>query len=251
MNDAVSRAAEALKSARRVVALTGAGVSKESGVPTYRDALAGLWANHSFEDLASPEGFRRDPAMVWDWYAARRSQLREVRPNAGHYALARIATHFPDFVTITQNVDDLHERGGSRDIIHLHGHLMETKCFFDCRGSSTLVDEAVFAGSEGSPPPCPHCGRWLRPNVVWFGEMLPPEAFRRAQQAAATCEVMLVIGTSGLVYPAAGLPMTAELGGAVIIEINPEDTDISRIAAIRLRGASGEILPQLAEALGV
>lgn len=245
----VAEAADVLRKARRVSVLTGAGVSKESGVPTYRDALTGLWANYSFEDLASPEGFRRDPAMVWDWYEARRAQLAEVQPNLGHFALAKLADHFDQFTLITQNVDDLHERGGSRDVIHLHGYLMATRCFFNCKGDPTYVMPDQVVLRDISPPACPHCERWLRPGVVWFGEMLPQNEYARAQQAAVNCDVMLVIGTSGLVYPAAGLPMSAEIAGATVIEINPELTDISRIAHISLRGPSGLILPQLVEAL--
>jgi NAD-dependent deacetylase len=245
----IAEAAGALRQARRVAVLTGAGVSKESGVPTYRDALTGLWSNYSFEDLASTEGFRRDPAMVWDWYEARRAQLAEVQPNPGHFALAKLAGRFDQFTLITQNVDDLHERAGSRDVIHLHGYLMATRCFFDCRGGPTRITPDQYVMREVSPPACPHCGRWLRPDVVWFGEMLPQDEYGRAQQAAVNCDVMLVVGTSGLVYPAAGLPMSAEIAGATVIEVNPEPTDISGIAHICLRGPSGVVLPQLVEAL--
>lgn len=245
----IAEAAGVLKRARRVAVLTGAGVSKESGVPTYRDALTGLWSNYSFEDLASPEGFQRDPAMVWDWYEARRAQLADVQPNPGHFALAQLAAHFDQFTLITQNIDDLHERGGSKDVIHLHGSLMATRCFFNCRGEPTFVTPDQFVMRDTSPPACPHCGRWLRPDVVWFGEMLPPDEYSRAREAAVDCDVMLVVGTSGLVHPAAGLPVFSEMVGATVIEVNPEPTDISRIAHITLRGPSGELLPQLLEAL--
>lgn len=242
-------AVDALRRAKRVAVLTGAGVSKESGVPTYRDALTGLWASYSFEDLASPQGFMRDPAMVWDWYEARRAQLREVQPNPGHFALGQLAARYEQFTLITQNVDDLHERGGSTDVVHLHGHLLETKCFFDCQGAPTKVTPDRYVMRETSPPACPHCGRWLRPNVVWFSEMLPPDEYTRANRAAATCDVMLVVGTSGLVYPAAGLPAVAEMTGATVIEVNPEPTSISDVADVHLRGASGVVLPQLVAAL--
>lgn len=245
----ISAAVSALKRARRVAVLTGAGVSKESGVPTYRDALTGLWANYDFEELASPEGFQRNPAMVWDWYEARRAQLADVQPNPGHVALARMARHFDSFTLVTQNVDDLHERAGSTDVIHLHGRLLETKCFFDCRGTPTLVAPDAYVPRDSSPPDCPHCGRWLRPNVVWFGEMLPTRPLVRAGEAALSCDVMLVVGTAGLVYPAAGLPVVAADAGATVIEVNPEPTDISRVADICLRGPSGAVLPQLDEAL--
>lgn len=245
----IAEAADVLRKARRVAVLTGAGVSKESGVPTYRDALSGLWSNYSFEDLASPEGFRRDPAMVWDWYEARRAQLADVQPNPGHFALAQLGARFEHFTLITQNVDDLHERGGSSEVIHLHGSLTATRCFFDCKGEPTYITPDQFVMRDVSPPSCPHCGRWLRPAVVWFGEMLPQDEYSRAQQAAVNCDVMLVIGTSGLVYPAAGLPMSAEIAGATVIEVNPEPTDISHISQFCLRGPSGVILPQLVEAL--
>ena len=250
MNAALEQAVNVLRNVRRVTVLTGAGVSKESGVPTYRDALTGLWANYNFQDLASSQGFLRDPAAVWDWYEARRSQLRDVLPNAGHLALAELARRFEQFVLITQNVDDLHERGGSRDVIHLHGHLMETKCFFDCRGNPTRVEPKDYVLRDVSPPACPHCGRWLRPNVVWFTEMLPQDDYQRAESASAACDVMLVVGTSGLVYPAASLPPIAAMTGATVIEVNPEETDISQVAHIHLRGPSGTVLPQVLEALG-
>jgi NAD-dependent deacetylase len=249
MSNAFSDAVDILKSARRVTVLTGAGVSKESGVPTYRDALAGLWANYNFEDLASPEGFRRDPAMVWDWYTARRAQLADVQPNPGHVALAALGRRFDQFTLVTQNVDDLHERAGSSDVIHLHGSVLESKCFFDCQGSPTRVTPDQFVVHDQSPPSCPHCGRWLRPDVVWFGEMLPQDKYLRAQHAAVSCDVMLVVGTSGLVYPAASLPLSADIAGAMVIEVNPEPTDISRVAHFCLRGPSGVVLPKLVATL--
>ena len=245
----IAEAAEILRKASRIAVLTGAGVSKESGVPTYRDALTGLWSNYSFEDLASPDGFQRDPAMVWDWYEARRAQLAEVQPNPGHFALAKLAERFDQFTLITQNVDDLHERAGSKDVVHLHGTLTATKCFFNCQGEPTHITPDQYVIRDTSPPACPHCGRWLRPDVVWFGEMLPQNEYIRAQQAAFNCDVMLVVGTAGLVYPAAGLPIGAEMAGAAVIEVNPEPTDISWVAQICLRGPSGVILPQLVEAL--
>ena len=249
MDAALQNAVQALKHARRVTVLTGAGVSKESGVPTYRDALTGLWANYSFEDLASPQGYMRDPAMVWDWYEERRSQLKVVQPNPGHIALAQLAARYDQFLLITQNVDDLHERGGSSDVIHLHGHLMLTRCFSDCRGNPTRIEPKDYVMRDTSPPLCPYCGRWLRPDVVWFTEMLPQADFQRAQKASLSCDVMLVVGTSGMVYPAASLPSLADAAGAVVIEVNPEPTDISHLAGIQLRGPSGEILPQLVGAL--
>lgn len=249
MDDMLERAASYLRQARHVAVLTGAGVSKESGVPTYRDALTGLWSNYSFEELASPEGFQRDPAAVWTWYEERRAQLAHVQPNPGHVALAQLEPLFDRWDLITQNVDDLHERAGSADVVHLHGRLLETKCFADCQGAPTLIAPEAFVNGEHPPPVCPHCGSWLRPNVVWFGEMLDLNDLIAAQAAAEECDVMLVVGTSGLVFPAAGLPHTVAMRQAPVIEVNPEATDISRIANVCLRGPSGEMLPRLLELL--
>lgn len=249
-DNSIAHAAELLRQALSVSVLTGAGVSKESGIPTYRDALTGLWANYDFTELASPEGFQRNPKLVWDWYTERRVQLQAVQPNAGHYALAQLAQRYSNFTLITQNVDDLHERAGSRGVLHLHGSLMQTRCFFDCQGHPTMVEEADFiTPDQDGPPACPHCGRWLRPDVVWFGEMLPYGMIEMAKHAVINSDVVLVIGTSGMVYPAAGLPHAAYHAGISVIEINPEETDLSQLASLTLRGASGIILPQLLEAL--
>ncbi|MBW7878119.1 MAG: NAD-dependent deacylase [Anaerolineae bacterium] len=247
MDNGLEQAASYLRNARRVAVLTGAGVSKESGVPTYRDALTGLWSRYSFEELASPEGFQRNPAAVWTWYTERREQLAHVEPNPGHIALAQFEALFERWDLITQNVDDLHERAGSARVCHLHGRLMETKCFADCRGAPTLIAPEAFVNGAQPPPTCPYCGSWLRPNVVWFGEMLALNDLIIAQDAAEECDVMLVVGTSGLVFPAANLPNTAAQNGAAVIEINPEATDISRIANVSLRGPSGTLLPMLLE----
>jgi NAD-dependent deacetylase len=249
-DNVIARAADLLRQALSVTVLTGAGVSKESGIPTYRDTLTGLWANYDFAELASPEGFQRNPKLVWDWYVERRVQLQAVQPNAGHSALAQIARRYSNFTLITQNVDDLHERGGSRGVLHLHGNLMRTKCFFDCQGHPTIVAEADFVTQdEDAPPACPHCGCWLRPDVVWFGEMLPYGMIEMAKHAVVTSDLVFVIGTSGMVYPAAALPYAARRADVPVIEINPEETDLSELATIPLRGTSGVILPQLLEAL--
>ena len=207
-SNAIQAAAAALRRATRVVALTGAGISAESGVPTFREAQTGLWAQYDPEQLATRAAFQRDPRLVWDWYAWRRALLRAARPNPGHEALARLAARIPAFTLVTQNVDDLHEAAGSTDVIHLHGSIAANKCFFDCQGAPTPVDITEIQFGEG-PPPCPHCGRWVRPDVVWFGEVLPPSAIEAAYAACATADVMLVVGTSGLVAPAAHLPHIA------------------------------------------
>ncbi len=230
---------EAIRRARRVVALTGAGISAESGVPTFRDAQTGLWARFKPEELATPEAFRRNPKLVWEWYAWRRQLVAQVEPNAGHRALVELEHRVPEFTLVTQNVDGLHQRAGSRDVIELHGNIARTKCFDE----DTLVDEWVDTGEI--PPRCPRCGGWLRPDVVWFNEMLPERAIERAIAASRVCDVFLSIGTSALVHPAASLPFEALEQGATVIEINPEETPLTGHAHFRLAGPAGMILPAL------
>ncbi len=246
MPDPLAQAAERLRSATHVAVLTGAGVSKESGVPTFRDALDGLWARFDPQQLATPSAFQRDPQLVWDWYRHRREQVQQVQPNPGHIALAQLEQRVPQLTLITQNVDDLHERAGSRRVIHLHGNIARYKCFAACQGEPTYIDLETL-DDEGRPPRCPHCGAWVRPAVVWFTEQLPLEALYEASAAVQDCDVMLVIGTSGLVVPAADLPGVARSYGGTVIEVNPDETPISPLAAVILRGPSGEILPRLVE----
>ncbi len=238
-----------VRSARRLAVLTGAGISAESGVPTFRDALTGLWAQYRPEDLATPEAFQRDPRLVWEWYAWRRELVRGVEPNAGHRALARLEQHrrttLPnsEFALITQNVDGLHQRAGSLEVIELHGRLGRTICSADRQ----LVDR--WPESADLPPRCPACGAPLRPDVVWFGEALPRGPLIRAMEAARNCDAFLSIGTSGLVEPAASLPYEAVRRGAAVIEVNPAATPLSEHAAHVLRGPAGEVLPDLAAAV--
>lgn len=251
MDDKITRAAKLLSAARKIVILTGAGVSKESGVPTFRDALDGLWARYDPQQLATRSAFQADPKLVWDWYEYRRDLVRKAAPNPGHFALAQLESKLPNIpiTIITQNVDDLHEQAGSTDIVHLHGNIARNKCFDDCQGSPTLIDISKIEWDKtGGPPPCPYCGGWVRPDVVWFGEMLPPDALERAAQLSIACDVMLVIGTTGLVTPAGDLPHHARRAGAQIIEINPTDSAITPIAHIKLDGPSGEIMPRVLEA---
>jgi NAD-dependent deacetylase len=232
-----------LKSARHVAVLTGAGVSAESGVPTFRDAQTGLWAKFRPEDLATPEAFRRNPKLVWEWYQYRFNAVSAVEPNPGHRALALLQDMFSQFTLITQNVDGLHERAGSRKVIELHGNILKHKCF-DCGIALALADAA-----PGSPPPCP-CGKSsYRPDVVWFGENLPLAALEAAQAAAASCDVFLCVGTSTVVYPAAELPFSAQRHGAVVVEVNPDETPLTARADYVLRGPSGQVLPVLVDAL--
>jgi NAD-dependent deacetylase len=234
----------ALRAAGRVAVLTGAGISAESGVPTFREAQTGLWARHRPEELATPEAFRRDPKLVWEWYQWRRELVSCAQPNPGHVALARLERRFQSYCLITQNVDGLHRRAGSMRVVELHGNLNRTRCL-DCgREATEWVDDGQV------PPRCPACGGLLRPDVVWFNERLPADALRAALEAAQTCDVFLSIGTSGLVEPAASLPVEALRRGAVVVEINPSPTPLSDRAAFTLRGPSGVILPELAARLG-
>ena len=232
---------DALRRARRVVALTGSGISAESGVPTFRDAQTGLWANYDPQELATPEAFARDPELVWRWYAWRRGLVEGARPNAGHMALADLERRAPVFTLVTQNVDGLHGEAGSLNVVELHGNIRRSRCSVE---NVTVEPEEA----EHLPPLCPNCGSPLRPDVVWFGEALPAEALRAASEAARSCDVLLSVGTSGLVYPAASLPHEALEGGAAVVEINPDPTPLSAHAEFAVRGKAGEVLPDLVRA---
>ncbi len=255
ISDAIERAGVALKRARRVVAITGAGISAESGVPTFR-GKGGLWRSYRAEDLATPEAFARDPVLVWEWYLWRRGRIAGVRPNPGHDVLARFETRFPAFTTVTQNVDGLHAAAGSRNLVELHGNIWRARCsvhvdrVVDQRGEPIPPIEEnagrpVAWLSRGDLPRCPACAAPLRPDVVWFGEPLDRDVMARAVEAAATCEVALVVGTSGIVYPAAGLPSVARRAGATVVEVNVDATPLTEQADVVLRGPSGVILPEL------
>ena len=233
--------ATALRNAERVVVLTGAGVSAESGVPTFRDAQTGLWARYRAEDLATPEAFRRDPSLVWGWYRWRRELVAGAEPNPGHHAIVELADRVPELTLVTQNVDSLHQRAGSRGVIELHGNIMRTVCA-DCRQEREDPGEG-----EGDPSRC-SCGGLLRPDVVWFGEMLPADALEQAGRAARACDLFLCVGTSSLVYPAAALPYEALTGGADVAEVNPAETPLSGRVRWTLRGPSGEVVPALVRA---
>jgi NAD-dependent deacetylase len=232
----------ALRDARFVAVLTGAGVSAESGVPTFRDALTGLWANFDPLELATPAAFRRQPKLVWDWYAERRAQMGRVQPNPGHHAIARIEARVPAFLLATQNVDGLHARAGSRKLVELHGNIARVRCSREARRIVEAWDEAVDV------PCCPHCGAYLRPDVVWFEESLPAHALIAAEDAARACDLLIVAGTSGEVYPAAALPQYAKAAGAIVVEVNPEPTPLSALAEHVLRAPSGVALPALVRA---
>jgi len=232
-----------LRAARHIAVLTGAGVSAESGIPTFRDAQTGLWAQYRPEDLATPEAFAHNPKLVWDWYAWRAEIARGAQPNFGHYALAEMQRHVDQLVLITQNVDGFHQLAGSTNVIELHGNLMRTKC------SREDVVIAEWNASDDRPPRCPRCGAYLRPDVVWFGERLPADVLEAAGQAANVCDVFFSIGTSSLVEPAASLAHIALQHGAAVIEINPTVTSLTSRASFVLQGASGEILPMLIKAV--
>ena len=237
----ISRARRILAAAKRVAVLTGAGVSAESGVPTFRDAQTGLWSRFDPYQLASPEGFRTDPALVWRWYATRRARVREVEPNEAHRALAAAAPRFEQFTLITQNVDGLHTRAGSRAVIELHGNILRTKCFDGCG----VVFEAQEALPPGEPPRCPHCNSFLRPDVVWFGETLDACALELAERAAAAAQAILVVGTSGLVYPAAGLPLFARRHGGKVVIVNPHESGLDAFADVCVRARAAVAVPRL------
>jgi NAD-dependent deacetylase len=234
---------QALAHARRVAVLTGAGISAESGVPTFREAQTGLWSRYNPEDLATPLAFRRNARLVWEWYTWRRELVALVVPNMGHIALAGLEQRFPEFTLMTQNVDGLHQRAGNRRVIELHGSLQRSKCSQENR----IVESWHETGEV--PPRCPECGGLLRPDVVWFGEGLPPQALQAAWKAAEHCQVFLSIGTSGLVEPAASLPYIAQRSGAIIVEINPNSTPLTPQADFSLQQAAGKALPELLAAL--
>ena len=232
------RVRELLASASRVAVLTGAGISAESGIPTFRGA-GGLWRSFKAEELATPGAFARDPRLVWEWYDWRRGLIAGAEPNAGHRALAELEAGKPEFALITQNVDGLHDRAGSRNILKLHGDIWKVRC------SACGAERREFRTPLPDIPPRCVCGGLERPGVVWFGEGLPDKVWSRAERATVAAEVFLVIGTSAVVYPAAGLADMAKSAGAVVVEINPAETAVSGWADYTLRGPAAEILPSL------
>lgn len=232
---------ETVRSARAIVLLSGAGMSAESGVPTFRDALTGLWAQFDPQQLATEAAYRRNPALVWDWYAERRQAIARVLPNAGHRAIAAYQQRHPGRLTvITQNVDGLHQRAGSPGVLALHGNIAEDRWLDAPR--PCCQREAI---EPGRPPRCPVCGNLRRPAVVWFGEMLPQAELVAAQAAAEACDLMLVVGTSGEVYPAAGLAGVARHAGARVVIVNPHETALDDVAHVKLRQTAAQALPAL------
>lgn len=245
IDEARHRIAVAARSPGGVAVLTGAGMSAESGIPTFRDAMTGLWSRFDPAQLASEEGFRADPARVWAWYAERRDGVRAAQPNAGHHALAAFAQrHLGALTLITQNVDDLHQRAGNADAIRLHGDILHDR-WLDTHACREQPACHAASAAPGTPPRCERCGNLVRPGVVWFGEELPPDALRAAERAAQRCEVMLVVGTSGAVWPAAGLAAMARRAGAWVAIVNPHESEIDGDAQAVLRGTAATLLPQL------
>jgi NAD-dependent deacetylase len=235
-------AARRLRAARRITILTGAGVSAASGIPTFRGP-GGLWRQFRPEELATPGAFARDPKLVWEWYDWRRQLIAKAKPNAAHWTIARWMQARPGVTLVTQNVDGLHERAGADPILRLHGSIWDLRCRAACRGSGQgwRDDRAPL---PALPPHCPHCGALARPGVVWFGETLDPEVLARAG-AACDCDVFLTIGTSAIVYPAAGLIHEAKRRGAFTVEINPDATGASTSVDLVIPGRAEAILPGL------
>lgn len=246
MDALIEEAARRLASSRALVVLTGAGVSKESGIPTFRDAQDGLWARYDPMRLATREGFVRDPRLVWEWYDYRFGMVAAARPNPGHHAIANLERFYPQVTVITQNIDGLHQAAGSTDVVELHGSIRRYKCLDGGHDGFTRAD---FADQTEVPPRCPRCGDLLRPDVVWFGEMLPAAALERAFALGERCDAMLVVGTSGEVQPAASLPFVAARSGALVVDVNPARDSATRAAELFLQGSAGALMSRLVAAL--
>lgn len=228
---------EKLKDKKYLVVLTGAGVSAESGIPTFR-GTDGLWKEFKSEELATPQAFSQNPELVWKWYEHRREIIKKAEPNPAHLAIARLEELFPEFMLITQNIDNLHRKAGNKKIVELHGNIFRYRCSNDGRIFTNLPE------SDEIPPRC-ECGGYIRPDVVWFGESLPEDALNVAFQSSSSCDVMFVVGTSALVQPAASLPALAKRNGSFLVEINLEPTPISSIVDKSFFAKAGEILPEI------
>jgi len=243
--EGTQRAAALLRSARRVAVLTGAGVSAESGVPTFRGS-GGLWEGRPIEEVASLQGFLADPVRVWRFYEERRRRLIDVRPNPGHEVLARWQKCFERYDLITQNVDGLHQAAGAENVLELHGNIWRVRCL----GCGREREDRTVPFPE-LPPRCEACGGMERPAVVWFGEFLPQDVLQAASRAAEEAEVLLVVGTSAVVYPAAGLVEVTARHGGKVVEVNPDPSALAHVATVQLRGPSGDLLPRLAALVGI
>ncbi len=244
----VEQARHWIAQAARIVVFTGAGVSAESGIATFRDALTGLWTRFDPHALATEQGFRADPALVWRWYAERRSAVLRASPNPAHQAIARFEKRSSNgrrIVVVTQNVDGLHRRAGSREVLELHGDITRVKCIEGCGAPETIDAGFDWRSDAREPPPCPRCGGALRPDVVWFGEMLDESILEQARASASDCDLMLVVGTSALVYPAAELPSLAAAHGAPLIVVDPGETALDDLATLRIRSPASLALSAL------
>ncbi len=237
----IEEAARKMAACRSIVVLTGAGISHESGIPTFRGAQDGLWAKYDPYRLATRDGFRADPRLVWEWYTYRRGLVEKAGPNPGHHALVRLERLVEEFSIITQNIDGLHRRAGSSSVVELHGNINRNRCFEE--------DIPVEEWDDSSIPPRCACGSYIRPDVVWFGESLPQEVMSRALSCCESCDVVMVVGTSVLVQPAASLPFIALERGAWVMEVNTDPTPLSKRADLVMPGKSGEILPVIVDRL--
>jgi len=237
MNDQV---AERLASTKFLLIITGAGISAESGIPTFR-GNEGLWKNYRAEQLATPQAFARDPETVWKWYDWRRGIIGKAEPNAGHLAIKELEDLFDNFLLITQNVDGLHGRTGIRNMVEIHGNLWRVRCTRE--GTTSMLMDVPL---KSVPPKC-ECGALLRPDVVWFGESIPTLALENAFRVIEQCDTLIVVGTSGVVYPVASFPQTVKQNGGFVIEVNVEPTPISAVANASLYGNSGDILPMIVQ----
>ncbi|MBW4792961.1 SIR2 family NAD-dependent protein deacylase [Pseudomonas tolaasii] len=245
--DDMSRATQALRAARKVVFFTGAGISAESGIPTFRDKLTGLWAKHDPQRLETAAAFRENPSLVWGWYIWRRNQAKQAKPNAAHHMVTHLADSGRSVFVVTQNIDDLHERAGSRNVLHLHGSLATPICFA-CKRPADLTNEQAAISDEFEliqPPRCRRCNGRLRPGVVWFGEDLPYGAWKTAMAEVKSCNVLISVGTSGVVRPAADIPEIAMAAGATVIHVNLSDVTLGNPNELMLVGPAAKVLPLL------
>jgi NAD-dependent deacetylase len=245
----IEQAVDVIQKAKKVVFFTGAGISADSGIPTYREKLSGIWAGYDPRDLETAKAFRENPALVWGWYLWRRLRVTQAEPNAAHLAVARIADSPRQVSVITQNIDDLHERAGSLNVVHLHGSLALPKCFA-CHRPAVVSPDQLAVPDNGAliePPRCKRCNGKLRPAVVWYGEDLPPQAWKAAVNLVKDCDLLISVGTSGIVMPAAGLPDLALASGASVIHVNKADVAIGEQKEFMLMGAAAEVLPMLLE----
>ena len=235
----LTQAVNTLKSAQSIFVLTGAGISAESGIPTFRGAN-GLWKNYSVTDLATPQAFTRNPQLVWDWYRWRQDLISKAKPNAAHQAIVKLEQKFKNFLLLTQNIDNLHRRAGSQNVLELHGNIFRTRCL-KC---GDLLDDHTSHVLNKTLPKC-RCGGLLRPDVVWFGETIPQDTWNQSLEFLNTADVALICGTSGVVFPAAAIPEIAKTSNTRTVEVNLEPTPLSSIVDIALHGKAGEILPEL------